>query len=190
MKHKLLHSIQVVDISEIRTSNLALVLSAQARSYGLRWLLAHADDGVIWGEFRPDGLHTSSDAFPHISPSLRVETLQQMRLFGPLSELLIWRDGSFWQARLIKDEVGEPHEYFDEAYLLWGNNAEQKKDGFVLLREGKEGLRHAPPLNYEGPLPANLKDCTFIKVRHYLAYDEDDQAYIAYSRLVSIGGRE
>ena len=80
MKHKLLHSIQVVDISEIRTSNLALVLSAQARSYGLRWLLAHADDGVIWGEFRPDGLHISSDAFPHISPSLRVETLQQMRV--------------------------------------------------------------------------------------------------------------
>jgi CRISPR-associated protein (TIGR03984 family) len=139
MKHKIvdgLHSIQSINISETFTSNPPLVLSEQARSYGLRWFLAHADDGVIWGEFRPDGLHTSSDAFPDISPPLRAETLQQMRLFGPLAELLVWREGSHCQARLIRDDAGELQEFLDEAHLLWGNTAEQKKDGFVLLREG------------------------------------------------------
>jgi CRISPR-associated protein (TIGR03984 family) len=113
-----------------------------------------------------------------------------MRLFGPLAELLVWREGSHCQARLIRDDAGELQEFLDEAHLLWGNTAEQKKDGFVLLREGKEGLRHAPPLNYAGPLPESLKDRAFLKVRHYVAYDEDGQAYVVYSRLVTIGGGE
>jgi CRISPR-associated protein (TIGR03984 family) len=184
------HLIQPVDISEICTSNLSLLLSAKARAFDLSWLLAHADDGIIWGEFRADGLHTSSEAFPDISPPLRTETLQQMRLFGPLAELLIWREASNWHARLIKDDAGMTQEFIDEAHLLWGNTAEKKKDGFVLLREGEEGLRHAPPLNCAEPLPKKLKAPAFIKVRHYIAYDEDGQAYITFSRLVTIGGGE
>ena len=165
------------------SSDPTQALSDQARSHGMRWLLAHADDGVIWGEFRDDELHLSSDPFPGVSPLLRAETLQQARLFGPRSELLLWRDDVAWIGRLIQDCAAcEPCEYYDEAHLLWGNKAERSKDGFVLLRQGKEGLRHAPPMISTDLLPVRLK------VRHYLAYDRDGQAYVVYSRLVSIGG--
>ena len=184
------HSIQGFPVPANFTSKPMLALSEQARPYGLRWLLAHADDGVIWGEMRDDGLHLSCDAFPEHSPPLRPETLQQMRMFGPLAELLFWRDGAAWQARLIRDNAGEAHGYFDEAHLLWGDIAEQQKNGFLLLRQGKEGLRHAPPLNFAGQLPASLKARPYLKVRHYINYDEDGQAYVAYSRLVTIGGEE
>lgn len=160
-------------------------LDAQARTYQLNWLLAHADDGVIWGELRNDGLHLSGDAFPDISPRLRAVTLQQVRLFGSAAELLLWRDGSIWQSqviqgRVIQDGAGEPCEYYDESHLLWGDRVEEQKDGFLLLRQGSEGLCHTPPLPQTAQLPAQLL------VRHYLAYDADGQAYVAFSRLIAL----
>lgn len=178
------HLIQSVSEPANFSSDPIQALSDQAKSHGMRWLLAHADDGVIWGEFRDDELHLSSDPFPGVSPPLRAETLQQARLFGPRSELLLWRDDVICRGRLIQDCAGEPCEYYDEAHLLWGNKAEREKDGFVLLRQGKEGLRHAPPVSLADRLPVRLK------VRHYLAYDEDGQAHVVHSRLVAIGGEE
>ena len=178
-----LHIIGNVSVPEKLLAQPLLVLSEQAKLYGLRWMLAHADDGVIWGELRDDKLHLSCDAFPKISPPLRIETLQQVRLFGHLAELLMWRDESTWRARLIKDHAGELNPCYDEDHLLWGTDTDQEKDGFVLLRQGKEGLRHALPLASADSRPR-------LKVRHYIAYDQDGQAYIAYSRLVSLGGEE
>jgi len=181
------HHVQASSVPANFESEPAPTLAEQARAYGLRWLLAHADDGVIWGELRADGLHLSGNAFPKFSPPLRAVTLQQVRLFGPDAELLLWKYDATWQTRLIQDGAGENGEYYDEPHLLWGNRAEQQQDGFVLLREGKEGLHHAPPLPQGVHLPARLQ------VRHYLAYDPDGQAYIAYSRLVALvnqGGEE
>jgi len=174
------HRVEPVSLPSDFAADPAAVLAEQARAHGLCWLLAHADDGVIWGEVRADGLHLSGDVFPRISPPLRAVTLQQARLFGPDAELLVWRRDAGWQARLIQDGVGEGGEYYDEAHLLWGDRQEERQDGFVLLRQGQEGLRHAPPLSADAQLPARLQ------VRHYLAYDPDGQAYIAYSRLVGI----
>lgn len=66
-------------------------LTEQAQHHGLHFLLAHADDGVIWGRVDNDGLHTSHRIAAQ-SPQLRAVTLQQCRLFGPAGELLVWRD--------------------------------------------------------------------------------------------------
>jgi CRISPR-associated protein (TIGR03984 family) len=181
------HRIASLPIPPNFGSETSVALTEQAWLYHLRWLLVHADDGVIWGELRADGLHLSSDAFRDLSPPLRAVSLQQARLFGPDAELLVWKDDSTWRARLIEDGAGESGEYFDEAYLLWGTKAEQGQSGFLLLCEGKEGLRHSPPLPQEIRLPARLQ------VRHYLSYDGEGQAYIAGSRLVAIenqGGEE
>lgn len=181
-----LRQIQSLPVPDNLETELRPWLTAQARTFHLNWMLAHADDGVIWGEIRDDGLHLSSDAFPDISPPLRAVTLQQARLLGRTAELLLWRDGAGWRARVIQDGTGENGEYYDESHLLWGDRAEDHKDGFLLLRQGNEGLRHAPPLPQDAPLPARLR------VRHYLAYDPDGQAYIAFSRLVALqkGGAE
>ncbi len=184
------HQVQSLSVSDDVETELQKWVTAQARTYRMKWLLAHADDGVIWGEVRDDGLHLSSDIFPNddspaIFPPLRAVTLQQAHLFGPSAELLLWRDGVDWRARMIQDGLGENGEYFDESHLLWGDRAEDHKDGFLLVRQGNEGLRHAPPLP-QAELPARLQ------VRHYLAYDPDGQAYVAFSRLVALhqGGAE
>lgn len=174
------YSIKTLSILANLESDPAAALAELARNYHLRWLLAHADDGVIWGEVRDDGLHLSSDVFPQVSPLLRAVTLQQARLFGPDAELLIWKDGDGWRARLIQDGVGEGGEYYDEFHLFWGTKIEASEDGFVLLRDGKEGLLHAPPL------PDDAKPPVRLKIRHYISYDSDGQAYIAYSRLTGM----
>jgi CRISPR-associated protein (TIGR03984 family) len=181
------HRIEPLPVPSNLGSGTVPALAEWARTYGLPWLLAHADDGVLWGELRADGLHLSSNAFDKISPPLRAVTLQQARLFGPSAELLLWKDGTGWQARLIQDGAGESGEYYDETHLLWGSEVEQYQDGFALLRQGREGLRHAPPL------PQGAQPLARLRVRHYVAHDADGQAYIAYSRLVSIeyqGGEE
>ncbi len=164
-------------------------LAAQA-SDGVPWLLAHADDGVIWGCWEPDGkLVLSGDVFhdptryPAIAIPLRAETLQQARLFGPAGELLVWRTANGFAARLIEDGPRPPANALpDQINLLWGRDVRnaEARDGFVLLEEGQQGLRHAPPLT------PPLQRRPALVVRHYVEYDDQGQAYICLSRLVDL----
>jgi CRISPR-associated protein (TIGR03984 family) len=149
-------------------------------------LLAHTDDGVIWGIVSDNKLALSSDVFPTVSPKLRPATLQQARLFGEHAELLIWREGAGklqarWAEETAKDAV-EPAprlymEYFDESMLLWGTQAEHC-NGFTLWTEGAQGLRHALPWPQTSQPPC-------LVVRHYLAPGEAS-ARVALSRLVRL----
>ena len=156
---------------------------------GMPWLLAHADDGVIWGRREPDGtLLLSSDVFkdgdkyPAIAVPLRAKTLQQARIFGPEGELLVWRTGSTFTWRQIRDsEHPELEGLPDQPCLLWGlGGPEDVQQGFALLKEGAQGMRHAPP---KWP-PA--KGRLALWVRHYVEYDDQGQAYVACSRLVDL----
>ncbi len=61
-------------------------------TYTLKYLLAHAEDGVIWGRLDGEELITSHTIAPKYSPPLRAVTLQTVRLFAPVGELLVWRD--------------------------------------------------------------------------------------------------
>jgi CRISPR-associated protein (TIGR03984 family) len=166
-------------------------LIRHARAHGLTTLLAHADDGVIWGRVASGQLVLSGQAFPDVSPLLRASTLQQVRLFGEQAELLVWRDGDGeWLARLLRDEkdVSDDQWCLDECQLLWGDHeAGESVDGFTLVADGQQGLRHAVPL------PA--RDILFgppgwhplrLKVRHYLARDEDGMLVIVQGRLVEL----
>lgn len=166
-------------------------LTQQAKQHGLRWLLAQADDGVIWGKLDDsDRLVTSHDAAQGnpqaeaICPPLRDQTLQQARLFGENAELLLWRNGDgMMRARLIRDlsdgeesAMDQWEEAIDEVHLLWGMGKPPVPltKGFSLWTHGAEGLRHAVPVT-AGEKPPELQ------VRHYLA--RADHAYIEYSRL-------
>ncbi len=159
---------------------------------GMPWLLVHADDGVIWGKRQADGtLALSSDVFsdskefPSVAVPLRAVTLQQARIFGPAGELLVWRTKKGFVARLIKDTHLTLKALPDERHLLWhlGNPVKvDQQTGFALLQEGKQGQRHAPPVIPQG------KRRPALKVRHYVDYDEEGQAYIALSRLVGLEG--
>lgn len=145
----------------------------------LDYLLAHADDGVIWGVFENGGLKLSGDAFPELQVALEARTLQSLRLFGADGELHIWRtsDGDFGASLTL--DAHQTADTFDEQHLLWGDHSAGNQ-GFTLLVEGDLGYRHAPPL----PLASGQR--AVLVVRQYVAYDTTGQAYLSGGRLVEI----
>ena len=166
--------------------DLSVWLFGYARQHALDWLLAHADDGVIWGRWTPDSWVLSSVCFPDDSPPLRAETLQQVRLFGAPGELHLWRVDGGWRGRLLTDS--EEDDFIARSYLVWGTDVSEAlpkaQSGLLLLSEGAEGLRHAPPLPAQTP-PTKAR--LAVEVRHYVQYNDDDgAAYLAASRLVKL----
>lgn len=167
-------------------------LQEQAAALGPAWLLAHADDGVIWGRWTPTGgLVTSSEAaqgHPEAAgcPPLRWLTLQQARLFSGGGEVLLWRDGyGVPHARLTSDAAaGELlwRESFDEPQRLRGTHGTPLAHGFTLLADGQQGLRHVVPF----PLPPSIPPDSppRLCVRHYLA--DEPLARVTASRLLGI----
>ena len=192
--NKTSHTIDTKPFATLPADLRAWLEEYAARDQGklrFRWLLAHCDDGVIWGELRDGTLHLSSDAFPMRGLALRGATLQQARLFGSQAELLIWRGPrDQWHASLRRDDQGDEVECIDEPQLLWGYLGEDdppppEHDGFVQLHEGSQGIVHAPPLG-DSPLPTEQRRVSLL-LRHYLAEDPDTGVVrIGHSRLVKV----
>ena len=167
-------------------------LSEQMHAHELTYLLAHADDGVIWGRFDGEKLITSHDvAPPQYSPPLREETLLTARIFAPTGELLVWRneDGE-WTARLIAekklpDATASWDKAFEEQQILLGTKAERLDKGFALMSEGSQGLFHAAPLNRNGPIDEQRRPLRLV-VRHYLTIDEYGFMRVNASRLKNL----
>jgi len=180
-------------------------LQQKAIDYRLDYLLAHTDDGVVWGRLDGTTLRTSYEAAKEhqkanqVCPPLLTGTLQQARLFAEQAELLLWRDSDGgWQARLIRDTNGDElplwTEAFDEPQVLWGTSHTTLLHNFTLWTEGAQGLRYALPVTGVVSLEISYKDGRNIprkrqetypprlKVRHYLG--REDVAGVAASRLV------
>lgn len=177
-------------------SDLALWLRDQAG--GSRYLLAHTDAGIIWGRVNdPDtnpNILTSADVFGARLGKARLELylLWELRLFGPNAEVHLWRSGDAWQARCIEDGGAVNDQVLEERHILWGDQAEARDQGFTLLVDGSEGLRHAVPLDvpdtafeqkrHQERKPRPLR----LVMRHYLEHDHYGNARIALSRLVDL----
>ncbi len=161
-----------------------------------QYLLAHADDGVIWGRFdKKDGktiLVTSHEAFSNQLPALNISTLQQCRIFGPKAETMVWRDDAGWHARNITDKQSDDEQALDEEQMLWGTGGETSDNGFTLTHDGSEGLQHAVPIVIptEKFNPRKMVRPLRLTVRHYITYDEYGMARIYLSRLVDITCKE
>ena len=161
-------------------------LQTQAVTYQLDWLLAHADDGAIWGRMEAGKLLVAPEP-----PPLRLETLQQARLFSSAAELLLWRDGdNDFHARLIRD-VNEAKnavftEALDERQMLWGTDAQPLKNtGFTVMSDGARGLRHVVPLHLAGAFGEENRPLR-LRVRHYLEEDASGFVRVTASRLVEL----
>ncbi|MBE9232781.1 TIGR03984 family CRISPR-associated protein [Cuspidothrix issatschenkoi LEGE 03284] len=170
-------------------------LKQQAEQYQLTYLLAHADDGVIWGKFQNGKLITTTEPlklFPECDfPTLRKETLQQCRIFGDKSEVMIWKTDGGFKARLIQDEHLIEDDYITESQILWGTHGKHHENGFTLLWDGSQGLKHAVPFKEIGlERNGNLKNKVRLIVRHYIDFDDSGVARIYLSRLVDLTNKE
>lgn len=177
-------------------------LEQQAVDRGYRYLLAHADDGVIWGVLEDGSLQTSDQADAALSPSLRGMTLRECRLFGrEAGELLVWRSAATggWHARHVADEPSDDApRALDETYVLWGDGRERERpsqdERFTILAEGAQGLRHAVPLQLEesrfvgSGSNGERVHPVLLDVRHYLEEQggETGQLFIRFSRLMDL----
>lgn len=174
---------------DILKDTLISWLEQKAKEFQLKYLLAHAEDGVIWGHFQHDKLTIAHSVFPEIPelPELRLLTLQQCRVFGETGEILLWQTDKGLKARLIQDD-SNTEKLPDEVQILLGTQGTEK-DGFTLLSDGQQGLKHAVPLtgiNFDSDDKKQNRPVRLI-VRHYITYDEKTGvARISLSRLVSL----
>ncbi len=152
------------------------------------YLLSFHDDGVVWGKIKDDGNLETSNFTDSPSPEFRSETLQELRLFGEKGQLHVWRKSETeYQASLALDgETGEYEFLQDEEQVLHGTKTENDSDvnrEFTIVADGSEGLRHAFPQNvtFKGD-----KRPLRLHVKHYIEYDIDGCARIAFSRLVNV----
>jgi CRISPR-associated protein (TIGR03984 family) len=149
------------------------------------WLLAHADDGIVWGKLCPERrLITSHDLLSSISPRLQLLTLQQAYIFGEDGgEIRLWRVAGGWEARQILDS----EDVIEEDLVLWGTQVvERFPQGFTHIREKRQqGMDHAVPIEVtDGDLAQRRLR---LLVRHYVGYDPaTGEAQITLSRLVKI----
>jgi CRISPR-associated protein (TIGR03984 family) len=158
-------------------------------------LLAHAVDGVIWGKVVDGQLSISHDVDSKISPELRVETLQQLRVFNAERELYLWQDRGGWQACYANEFPDENvHAVLKEHHILWGTKGILQKHGFTLLEDGSQGLRHIIPIDASGvnenqdeKKKKRQQVRAALNIHHYLkTNDETGVASIVYSRLAGI----
>ena len=195
------HPARVTKAAPLEVKELKTWMESQAKQYNLQWLLVHADDGVIWGRFdaKDYKLNTSEEVARNIASAvrsvcvtLRLETIQQARLFGESCEVLLFRTGDTEvKYRIIEDvEENKDHdllEAFDETYLLWGTHGEALENEFTLLTDGAQGLMHAVPIKLS--LGKNNETTPpYLLVRHYL--NKEGVAKVIASRLVNLVNTE
>ncbi|RUS98583.1 CRISPR-associated protein [Dulcicalothrix desertica PCC 7102] len=182
MNKLILKSLDIPDKLEIKQW-----LEELAETHNLRFLLAHAEDGVIWGEFRDGKLVTSDSAFSYL-PKLRLLTLQQCRAFGTNAEVMLWQSDEGLNGRFIEDKHITKEDYIPENQILWGTQADEVSNGFTLVSDGSQGLRHAVPLtNINFDKSQKLHRPLRLSVRHYVTTDEQTGiARIYLSRLVKL----
>lgn len=172
-----------------------LVWIDQQMQDGREWLLAHCDDGVIWGKHDAEGkLVTSHQFAPKLSPKLRLATLQQAFVFGEndqdqswRGEARLWRGEMSWETQLVKENPTT--DWIDEDQLLWGTKVYQgyEQPNFTHVREEEQqlGLEHVVPIKVS---EQELQERRLkLRVRHFIQCDaETGEARIFLSRLVKV----
>ena len=167
-------------------------IEAKAREHKLQYVLAHAEDGVIWGRFDNNHFITSGDVFTEFKfAELRSQTLQECRIFSKDGgEVHLWRKGKEWRSNFTEDNQYE--EKIEERQILWGTHGQKNEQyGFTLLRDGSQGLRHAVPFT-DIEVDANQKLVKPVRliVHHYITYDDVGVARISHGRLVDLTTKE
>lgn len=174
-------------------SNVREWLTTQMKESGLTYLLAFADDGVIWGRMDDDTLVIAHEASQKVDKQnfaeLRDKTLQEAHLFGKDAEVRLFHDElGDWKALKIEDEG----EVITESQILWGDKLGDKdqplNEKFTKLLADRKGIpAQILPVKREEYATGKL---IRLEVRHLVDFNEDGEAYITLSRLAGLSVEE
>ena len=162
-------------------------LKAEAPAY--RFLLAHCEGGVAWGRVADGALVLA----PGAAALFTTAVLQEARLFGEDGELHVWRvGGSSFRATRIDERAQQAEkpdftQAYDEPYVLWGTRCEQQENGFSLMSDGVQGLRHWAPVDV-APRSEYAESVRSLRLvaRVYVVQGENGAVQPAASRLVRV----
>lgn len=152
------------------------------------YLLAFADDGVIWGKLAQNALVTSNAIDDEISPILHKDTLQQASVFGKESEIRLFKtEDRKWKVIEITDTA----DIIKESQILWGSRALESDGEFTQVFDARQqGLDHIVPLNIENSVldpDEGGTQCIRLDVHHFVGYnDKTGEARIVASRLAGL----
>lgn len=179
----------------LRTDGPAPALPCEQLS-PLSWALAHCDDGVTWGWYDKTAQQwrLSHDVASHISPAVTATNLQELRLFGPSGEVLIFRSEDRLAGRALVEapltESDSPYAPLPgpdktEARVLRGDRVVQSYDRFTHIADAA-GAEQVIPIQVTatGSLRQNRVQ---LLLRHYCQVDEGTgAARVAATRLVDL----
>lgn len=169
----------------------------EALGVGFAWALAHSDDGVTWGRFDGEAgcWRLGHDAVPEVSPPVRTEALQELRLFGEDGEVLIWRSDEGLRGRLLEDARGDgprdesdPLRPADEFRIVRGDRIRaEARGGFTRVTDAT-GAEQVLPLALDESQLRQHK--VRLHVRHHWEQDaQNGTVRIAVTRLVKLTTR-
>lgn len=173
-------------------------LTAQMNNNGLTYLLAFADDGIIWGRMDNSELVIAHEASQKEDKKnytqLRGETLQQAHIFGEDMEIRLFHgEMGEWKFKEIKDE--DKSRTIVESQILWGDKRDDK-DGqqpmnpnFTKLLAERKGISpQILPIEREKYAEGKY---VRLEVHHMVDFDKDTgEAYIKLSRLAGLSVEE
>jgi CRISPR-associated protein (TIGR03984 family) len=178
-------------IPSVPAINLREWITKQMSDNKLEFLLAFADDGVIWGRM-DNGILTiareASEKEDKRYVELRDKTLQRAYAFNQGMEVRLFCDESnHWKAYQVQD-VDEKN-VIVESQILWGDKLDENdqpiRTGFMRLLADRKGIDPQVYPIKDGFDPE--KDCVRLKVHHVVDFNEDTgEAYIKFSRLAGL----
>lgn len=157
------------------------------------YLLAHTDDGIIWGKWHEQQLVIAnylgnSQSLREIAPPLQALTLQQAFIFGLNSQVHLYHDElENWAARRVQENANA--DVIPESQLLVGDEVIDcwPEQEFTHLRDKRQqGLDQVLPIKIDETDIANGKRPRLL-VHHFVSYDpQSGEARIGLSRLVNV----
>lgn len=180
-------------LPELTNDTVREWLMAQMKNNNLTYLLAFADDGIIWGRMDGGTLVIAHEASQKEDKKyftqLRGKTLQQAHVFGDKLEIRLFRDEmNQWKAVNIEDDE-DKEKIIPESQILWGDKLDDKdqpvNENFIRLTAERKGI---PPQI----LPVKREeyaDGRYVRltVHHMVDFDKDTgEAYIRLSRLAGL----
>jgi CRISPR-associated protein (TIGR03984 family) len=150
-----------------------------------RWALALCHDGVTWGRLDRDNWTMANTCFRGLCPPVTEDNLQELRVFGKEGEVMVWRVGTGFKGRFLKDTTGPAEPYLQpmvEWQILLGIPKEER-NSFTRVAS-VSGREQVLPLTVKGtPIRPPFR----LVVKHYLTReDETGIVKVAASRLVDL----
>jgi CRISPR-associated protein (TIGR03984 family) len=155
---------------------------------GLRaWVLFHCEGGVTWGRLESNTWQLACASFPHLCPIPSETSIQEMRVFSPEVEVLIWRAVHALRGRILRDDpkaVGnDALRPDDESRLLLAGQVIEYRNGFTRVSDGT-GAEQVLPVRVTG---GSSSAWPRLVVRHYFARDEKTGCVrVVATRLVEV----